>query len=72
LTPEQLEHCRVHFAEEHLPKECQTFDAVDALALEIGDFIESVRTGRPPRVTGQSGRDALAVAQQILACINAH
>jgi predicted dehydrogenase len=70
LTPEQLEHYRIHFAEEHLPKECQTFDAVDALAVEIDDFIESIRTGRPPRVTGQSGRDALAVAEQILARIN--
>jgi predicted dehydrogenase len=69
LTPEQLEHCRAHFAEEHLPKECQTFDAVDALALEIDDFIESIRTGHPPRVTGEAGRDALSVAEQILALI---
>ncbi len=69
LTPEQLEHHRVHFADEHLPRECQTFDAVDALALEIDDFIESIRTPRPPRVTGQAGRDALAVAEQILAQI---
>ena len=44
LTPEQLDHCRAHFAEEHLPKQTQTFDAVDALALETGDFIESIRT----------------------------
>ncbi len=71
LTPEQLEHCRAHFAEEHLPKICQTFDAVDALALEIDDFIESIRTPRPPRVTGEAGRDALAVAEEILARINA-
>jgi predicted dehydrogenase len=72
LTPEQLDHCRVHFAEEHLPKECQTFDAVDALALELDDFIESVRTPRQPRVTGEAGRDALAVAEQILAGIGSH
>ena len=71
LTAEQLEHYRAHFAEEHLPKECQTFDAVDALALEIDDFIESIRGNRPPRVTGQSGRDALAVAEQILGRIDA-
>ena len=70
LTPEQLEHCRTHFAEEHLPKKCQTFDAVDALALEIDDFIESIRTSRPPRVTGEAGRDALAVAEEILIRIN--
>ncbi len=71
LTPEQLEHCRAHFAEEHLPRESQTFDAVDALALEIDDFIESIRTPRPPRVSGEAGRDALAIAEEILARINA-
>ena len=48
-----------------------TFDAVDALALELDDFIESIRTPRQPRVTGEAGRDALAVAEQILARIDA-
>ena len=71
LTPERLEHNRAHFAEEHLPRECVTYDAVDALALEIDDFIESVRTARPPRVTGEAGRDAVAVAKEILARITA-
>ena len=69
LTPEQLDHCRAHFADEHLPRERATFDAVDALALEIDDFVESIRTPRRPRVTGEAGRDALAVAEQILAGI---
>jgi len=70
LTPAQLEHYRAHFAEEHLPREQLTFDAVDALALELDDFIESIRTPRQPRVTGEAGRDALAVAEEILARIN--
>jgi predicted dehydrogenase len=72
LTPAQLDHYRAHFAEEHLPREQLTFDAVDALALEIDDFIEAIRTPRQPRVTGEAGRDALAVAEEILARINAH
>lgn len=71
LTPEQLEHCRAHFAEEHLPKKCETFDAVDALALEVGDFIEAIQGQHAPRVTGEAGRDALAVAEKVLACIHA-
>jgi predicted dehydrogenase len=71
LTPDQLAHCREHFAEEHLPRESQTYDAVDALALEIDDFVTSVQAHRPPRVTGQAGRDALAVAEEILAQISA-
>ena len=35
LTPEQVEHYKTHLAEEHLPRQQQTFDAVDALALEL-------------------------------------
>jgi predicted dehydrogenase len=72
LTPEQMEHERQHFAEERLPREQLTFDAVDALALEHEDFVTSIRTSRQPRVSGQAGRDALAVAERILACIDAH
>ena len=72
LTPEGIEHYRQHFAEEHLPREQLTLDAVDALALELDDFIASIRTPREPRVSGEAGRDALAVAEQILARIQSH
>jgi len=72
LTAEQTEHHRVHFAEEHLPRETQTFDAVDALVLEQDDFVDSIRASRQPRVSGEAGRDALAVAEQILARIHTH
>ncbi len=69
LTPEQVEHYKTHLAEEHLPREQQTFDAVDALALELEDFVDSVLSARQPRVSGEAGRDALAVAEQILVSI---
>ena len=72
LTPEETEYHRGHFAEEHLPREQITHDAVDALALEIDDFVESIRTAREPRVNGEAGRDALDVAEQILTRINGH
>lgn len=72
LSPDALEHCRQHFAEEHLPREQLTFDAVDALALEQADFVDSIRMQRKPRVTGEAGRDALVVAEQILARIESH
>jgi predicted dehydrogenase len=72
LTPEQIEHYREHFAEEHLPREELALEAVDALALEIDDFVESIRTSREPRVNGEAGRDALAVAEQVLARIHTH
>ncbi len=72
LSPEQFEHYREHFAEEHLPQEQLQFDAVDALALEVQDFVDSIRGPRSPRVTGAAARDAVAVAEQILARIHAH
>ena len=72
LTPEQLSHAREHFAEEHLPEDCRSFDAVDALVLEQDDFVESIRTGRQPLVNGEAGREAMTVASQILAKIDSH
>ena len=72
LAPEQLEHYKVHLAEEHLPRQQQTHDAVDALALELQDFVDSILAARQPRVSGEAGRDALAVAEQILASIASH
>ena len=72
LAPEQVEHYKTHLAEEHLPRQQQTFAAVDALALELEDFIDSILSARQPRVSGEAGRDALAVAEQILAGIAHH
>ena len=72
LSPAQTEHYKTHLAEEHMPREQKTYDAVDALALEDADFVESIRNGRQPQVNGQAGRDALAVAEQILASMAAH
>ena len=55
-----------------MPQERVQFDAVDALALEIEDFAQSILTGRAPRVSGEAGRDAVVVAEQILSSIAAH
>ena len=37
----------------------------EPLALELADFIAAVRDGRPPMVTGEDGRRAVALAEQI-------
>jgi predicted dehydrogenase len=66
LAPEEIEHHKAHFAEEHLPREQTAHDAVDALALELEDFVDSILAARQPRVSGAAGRDALAVAERIL------
>jgi predicted dehydrogenase len=72
LSTEELEHGREQLLEEHLPREHKRFDAVDALALELHDFVEAILAGRQPRVTGEAGRDAVAVAERILSCLRAH
>lgn len=41
----------------------------DQLTEEIRHFVECVRTGKQPRVTGEDGRDAIALAERILASI---
>jgi predicted dehydrogenase len=44
----------------------------DQLTRELQDFIACVRSGRTPRVSGQDGRNALAVAEQILEQVRNH
>jgi predicted dehydrogenase len=39
---------------------------VEPLRQELVDFVSSVRTRRPPLVAGEAGREAVAVATQII------
>jgi predicted dehydrogenase len=57
---------------EHLRREVTQFDAVDALALELEDFLASIRQQRRPRVSGEDGRDAVVLAERILRKIQTH
>ncbi len=72
LSAERVEHYKEHLLDEHLPRRRAAFDAVDALALQTEDFIGSVRESRSPRVSGRAGRDAVAVAEEVLGCIDHH
>ena len=42
-----------------------TVENEEPLKRELADFVEAIRTRRPPTVTGQDGRRALALAQRI-------
>jgi predicted dehydrogenase len=72
LSSEQRDHYQKQLLAEHLPQERLEFEAVDALKLELQDFVNSIRTARPPQVTGEAGRDAVALAEEILARIHTH
>lgn len=38
----------------------------DALTLELGSFVQAVRNGTPPPVTGEDGREALRISLEIV------
>jgi predicted dehydrogenase len=44
----------------------------DALEAELRHFVQCVREGKPPLVTGQHGRDALELALEILKAVQVH
>ncbi len=46
--------------------------ASDPLGREIADFADAVRDGRDPVVTGEVGRDALALAERVREAIERH
>ncbi len=45
---------------------------VEPLQAELEAFVESVRTRRPPVVGGREGREALALAERVMNCIEQH
>jgi len=46
--------------------------ACDQLTLELQDFVDSIREGRRPRVTGEDALDAVRLAEQIVRSLDAH
>ncbi len=68
---ERLE-LRDQLGQEHL-RVCElAVEPRNALADEQQDFVECIRTRRAPRVSGDAGRDALVIAERVLAAIQAH
>jgi len=72
LPVEEVEHLKEHLFDEHLFREDHEADAVDALNLELRDFVSAIGTPHAPRVGGVAGWEAIAVAEQILDRINHH
>ncbi len=72
LSPEEIDHYREHFFEEALITKRHNSQGIDAIEQEQKDFFDSILTPRTPRVTGRQGRDAVAVAEQVLDAIESH
>lgn len=77
LQPAQLDPAsRACLREElftrYLPMATVDGQAQDQLTCELTHFIDCVRTGKRPRVTGADARDAIAVAERILFAIEHH
>ncbi len=52
--------------------EMTSAEGPDGLTCELREFVRCVRTNSQPRVRGEEGRDALALATQILTSIRSH
>jgi predicted dehydrogenase len=72
LTAGQRQHLQKALFEELLPAREQEAPAQNALVEEQHNFVESIVTGREPRVPGKQGLAAIVVAEQILAQIADH
>ena len=72
LSADRTAHFRDHLFEELLVKQQHEPAQTNAIAEEHRDFAEAIRADRDVRVTGQAGRDALAVAERVLESIAQH
>ncbi len=72
LSAAERAHLKEHFYGELLEKTERQAEPVNAIAEQQRQFAESIRTGQPPLVDGQQGRDAVALAEQILTRVAQH
>lgn len=70
--PEEQQQVRNSMFENLLPMESIDVDPINAIEEEQREFADAVRRGKPVKVDGEQARDALAVAEQILAAIRSH
>ena len=71
LSPPEVERCKQHLFDDHLPIERLEFEPVDALLLELRQFIDAVRSPALSEAA-LSGRDAVALAESVLERIAQH
>ena len=72
LSADQREHFKAHQFDDLLVRTQYDMPPGNAIEEEQRDFEAAVRSGRSPRVDGAAGRDAVALAEAILAKIDEH
>ncbi len=72
VSPAERGQLKERLYDDHLPIVQLTTEPCDALTAELVDFRESIVSGRSPRVSGEAGRDAVLVAEQVITAIAAH
>ena len=72
MAPAERDALKDRLLADHLPIESLPVESRDAITAELVDFAESIQQGRPPQVTGEAGRDAVDVAERVLARIARH
>ena len=72
LSPDQKQFVQDTLFDEYLRLEELPVGTGNAIQDEQQDFIESIREGRQPRVSGQQGLETISIAEQILDSIASH
>jgi predicted dehydrogenase len=72
LSPQQKDELKRDLFSAHLATGEFSPEPCDQLTAELQDFVRCVQEGGQPRVSGEQGRDAIAVAERILEKIAAH
>lgn len=72
LSMEEKTHVKERLFSDYLHVEPLAVESRNALADELRDFVDSVRRRRQPRVSGEQGREAVAVAEAILDSMRKH
>jgi predicted dehydrogenase len=72
LSAREQSELRGRLFESHLRREEFLPPPCDQITAELEDFVDSIRSGRPPRVSGEQGLRALRVAERVLEAIATH
>jgi predicted dehydrogenase len=72
LSPEAKTQLKERVFQDYLPIQELAGPDINAILEEQRDFLQAIRTGSRVRVSGRDGRNAVAVADRILASIASH